>query len=42
MDGEWARAYPPGPGRWGVIVWEAAGLTYLHWTTVWLFADHAQ
>jgi hypothetical protein len=33
MNGKWARAYPPSLGRWGVIVWEAAGLAYLHWTT---------
>ncbi|MBU2670973.1 PH domain-containing protein [Actinoplanes bogorensis] len=37
MNGEWARAYPPSAGRWGVIAWEAAGLAYLQWTTVRLF-----
>ena len=37
MNLEWVRAYPPSPARWGVVVWEAAGLAYLHWTTVRLF-----
>jgi hypothetical protein len=37
MNEEWERAYPPGSGRWMVIAWEAAGLAYLHWTTVRLF-----
>ena len=37
MNAEWSRAYPPSTGRWVVIAWEAAGLTYLHWTTVRLF-----
>ncbi|MBM2615210.1 PH domain-containing protein [Actinoplanes sp. LDG1-06] len=37
MSENWQRAYHPGAGRWGVIAWEAAGLTYLHWTTVRLF-----
>lgn len=37
MNAEWARAYPPSPARWGVVAWEAAGLAYLHWTTVRLF-----
>ena len=38
MSGDWTRVYPAGPGRWGVIAWEAGGLAYLHWTTVRLFA----
>ncbi|WP_127507674.1 PH domain-containing protein [Actinoplanes solisilvae] len=37
MSPEWDRAYAPAAGRWAVIVWEAGGLAYLHWTTVRLF-----
>ncbi|MFI1993031.1 PH domain-containing protein [Actinoplanes sp. NPDC020271] len=37
MVEEWARAYQPARARWAVIVWEAAGLAYLHWTTARLF-----
>jgi hypothetical protein len=37
MNLAWVRAYPPSPARWGVVAWEAAGLAYLHWTTVRLF-----
>ena len=34
MDETWTRPYPPGPGRWLVIAWEAAALTFLAWVTV--------
>ncbi|GAA4605495.1 hypothetical protein BJY16_005411 [Actinoplanes octamycinicus] len=37
MVDDWARAYRPARARWGVIAWEAAGLAYLHGTTVRLF-----
>jgi hypothetical protein len=34
MDEAWTRPYPPGPGRWLVIAWEAAALAFLAWVTV--------
>jgi hypothetical protein len=34
VDQTWTRPYPPGPGRWLVIAWEAAALALLAWATI--------
>ncbi|GAA4949796.1 PH domain-containing protein [Actinoplanes utahensis] len=37
MVEDWVRAWQPARARWAVVVWEAFGLAYLHWTTARLF-----
>ncbi|BEL10335.1 hypothetical protein Q0Z83_085260 [Actinoplanes sichuanensis] len=34
MGSHWVRPYPPGVGRWLVIIWEAVALALLTWASI--------